>query len=144
MWLLRILPDWFFHVAFFIGVVGVLSTYLLKFIPIPALYVHRTIIQVISVAIIVLSTFMMGAQWNDDKWQAEIHKLELAVKQAETKAAEVTVQTVTEYVDRTKIVREKGEEIIRYVDREVIKIDEVCKIPSEVISIHNLATQEIK
>lgn len=144
MWILNFLPDWVFYAVILAGLAGLLATYLLKLIPFPALYVYRTAIRVVSVSIIIISTFMIGAQWNNDKWKEKVEELETELKVANEKASLVTIQTVTEYKDRTRIIREKGEEIIKIVDREVIKFNDECKIPADVISIHNKAAGESK
>ena len=45
------------------------------------------------------------------------------------------------------MVREKGKDIIQYVDREVIKNQEIikyieqCPVPKEIIDIHNQAAE---
>lgn len=141
MWILKFLPDWIFYVLFFIGVIGVAITYLLKFIPIPALFVYRTPIQIISILLVAFGTFMSGAIWNEDAWKARVAKLEKDVAEAEAKAGQVTVETVTKYVDRTKVIREKGERIVQVVDREVVKFNDICKVPNEVVKIHNDAAK---
>ena len=141
MWILKFLPDWIFYVLFFIGVIGVAITYLLKFIPIPALFVYRTPIQIISILLVAFGTFMSGAIWNEDAWKARVAKLEKDVAEAEAKAGQVTVETVTKYVDRTKVIRQQGERIVQVVDREVIKYNDICKVPNEVVKIHNDAAK---
>lgn len=145
MWILKFLPDWFFYAVLFLGIAGLLATYLLKYIPIPVLYLYRTAIQIAAVVIIFASTFMIGAQWNEDAWKEKVLQLEKEVSEAKAKSNEVTIETVTQYVDRTKIIKEKGEDIIKYVDKEVIKFNNVCKLPTEVINVHNkAATGELK
>ncbi len=84
---------------------------------------------------------MSGAIWNEDAWKARVAQLEKEAAEAQAKSGQVTVETVTKYVDRTKIIREKGNDIVRYVDREVIKIDENCKLPVEVPKLHNSAAK---
>lgn len=141
MWILKFLPDWLFYALFFIGLLGLAATFLLKFIPFPALFIYRTPIQILSILLLAFGTFMSGAIWNEDAWKARVAKLEGEVAEAQNKSAQVTVETVTKYVDRTKVIREKGEEIIKVVDREVVKYNDVCKVPNEVVKIHNDAAR---
>lgn len=84
---------------------------------------------------------MSGAIWNEDAWKARVAKLEKDVAEAEAKAGQVTVETVTKYVDRTKVIRQQGERIVQVVDREVVKYNDVCKIPNEAVKIHNDAAK---
>jgi hypothetical protein len=50
-------------------------------------------------------------------------------------------------VTRTQLVREKGQEVIRYVDREIVRYDTKfapggqCEIPEEFIKAHNDAAE---
>lgn len=141
MWILKFLPDWIFYVLFFVGIIGLAVTYLLRFIPIPALYIYRTPIQIFSILLVAFGTFMSGAIWNEDAWKARVAQLEKEAAEASAKAGQVTVETVTKYVDRTKVIREKGEQIVRVVDREVVKYNDVCKMPEEVVRIHNEAAK---
>lgn len=141
MWILKFLPDWIFYAIFFLGLIGLAATYLLKLIPIPALYVYRTPIQIASILLVAIGTFMSGAIWNEDAWKARVAELEKETAEAQAKSAQVTVETVTKYIDRTKVIKEKGEEIIKVVDREVVKYNDICKIPNEVVKIHNNAAR---
>ena len=42
------------------------------------------------------------------------------------------------------MIRERGEEQIRYIDREITKYNEICKLPKEVITVHNQAAKAPK
>jgi len=84
---------------------------------------------------------MSGAIWNEDAWKARVAQLEKEAAEANAKSGQVTVETVTKYVDRTKVIREKGEQIVRVVDREVVKYNDICKMPEEVVRIHNEAAK---
>ena len=48
MWILEWLPNWIFYAILLLGLLAFAATYLLKLIPIPALYVYRTPIQIAS------------------------------------------------------------------------------------------------
>ena len=80
----------------------------------------------------------------------KIKELEAKVAAAEAKSAEVNTKIVEKIVTKQKIVKERGEDIIRYVDKEIIKYDVKfapggqCEIPKEFINIHNRAAEEIK
>jgi hypothetical protein len=45
---------------------------------------------------------------------------------------------------QTQVIREKGNEIIKYIDREVVKYDQMCEVPKEVINILNEAAEGVK
>lgn len=141
MWLLKFLPDWIFYAIFFIGIAGLAFTYLLKYIPLPIVSVYKVPLQLASITFIVLGTFMSGAVWNESAWKARVAELEQQVQQAQVKSEQIDVQTVTKYVNRTKVIREKGEQIVQIIDREVVKYNDVCKLPGDVIKLHNDAAK---
>jgi len=66
MWILQWLPNWIFYGIFFAGLLGLLATYIMKFIPL--VYVYRTPIQAVSVLLIAIGTYMSGAISNEEAW----------------------------------------------------------------------------
>jgi uncharacterized protein YacL len=80
------------------GILGFLVTYLLKFIPIPALYIYRTPIQIVSVLMIVFGVYMAGSIANEESWQAKIKEVEAKLAEAEAKGAQETVKIVEKVV----------------------------------------------
>ena len=64
-------------------------------------------------------------------------ELETKVAQAEVKSATVNTKVVTKIVTKTQVIKEKGDEVVRYIDREVAKYDAECKIPLVAIKAHD-------
>lgn len=158
MWLLHFLPDWFFFALACLGVLVLAATFLLKYIPVPFVYVYKTPIQIGSIALIIFSTFMSGVMYNENAWLAKVKEMEEKVKIAEQQAKEKNVEIQEKVVYKDRVVKEKGQEIIKYVDRykdrevlkeipgpervrveEVIKYVESCPVPKELLDIHNQA-----
>lgn len=144
MWILNFLPDWLFYATFFLGLIGIAVTYLLKFIPLPVLYVYKTPIQLISISMLALGTFMSGAIHNENAWKEKVAKLEKEFAESQVKSAEITQEVVTKVITKTNTIREKGAETVRYIDREIVKYNEICKLPKEVVKVHNDAAKEVK
>ena len=150
LFILEFLPTWVFLVLFAVGVLGFLVTYFIKFLPIPMVYMYKTPIQIASIALIVFATFMYGGAYNNDAWMAKVKEMEEKVAAAEAKAAEKNVQIEEKIVEKTKVVKEKGDQIIKYIDREVVKKEEVikfvenCPIPKDIIDLHNKAVEIAK
>jgi hypothetical protein len=144
MWIVQFLPDWIFNVILAIGVLGLGVTYFLKFIPIPMIYMYKTPIQLASVVLIVIATFMSGVVYNQNIWLERVAELEKQVEVGKAKSEKVNVEVVTKYVTKTQVIKEKGDEVVKYVDREVIKIDERCTLSEEAIKAHNQAAKERK
>ena len=142
MWILKFLPDWIFYFILIAGVVGLVITHFIRLIPIPFIYMYKTPIQLASVLAIAFGTFMSGAIYNDHAWLERVREMEAKVAAAEAKSAETNVQIVEKIVYDTKVVRERGAEVIKYIDKEIVKYDSMCTIPEEfIITINKVAEQ---
>lgn len=144
MWILEWLPNWIFYGLLAIGLIGWLITYLLKFIPLPQLFIYRNPIQIVSVGLIVVGVYMSGSIANNEAWEAKVKEVQAKLAQAEAKAAEETVRIVEKVVVQQKVVRERGRDVVQYVDREVVKYDTKCEIPPPFVEAHNKAAEGIK
>ena len=113
MWILKWLPYWIFYALFLIGVAGYLATYLLRFIPIPALYMYKTPIQLVSIVLVVVGVFMAGAIHNEEAWIARVKEMEAKVAEAQAKSAEENVKIVEKVVTKTQVVKEKAQEVVK-------------------------------
>jgi uncharacterized membrane protein len=148
MWILQWLPDWIFYGIFFAGLLGLLATYVMKFIPF--VYVYRTPIQAISVLAIAIGTYMSGAISNEEAWQARVKEMEAKVAAAEIESQKENVRIVEKVVKKTEYITRKGQDIVKYVDREVVKYDTKfmpsgqCELPKEFIKALNDAAEPPK
>ena len=138
MWILQFLPNWIFPVLFFVGIILYLVTKTISFLP------HTKIFQAVAVALIFFSTYMIGAISNNNAWLARVKDLEIKVAQAEAKSANTNTEIVEKTVVKTQVIKQRGQDIIKYVDREVIKFDTSCVIPKEFVLIHNQAAEALK
>ena len=144
MWILEWLPNWIFYGILLIGLLGFLITYLLKFIPIPALYMYRAPIQIVSVIFIVIGVYMAGSIANNESWEAKVKEVQAKLAEAEAQGAKETIKIVEKIVVQEKIVRQRGQDIVQYVDREVVKYDNKCEIPPPFVDAHNQAASGTK
>jgi uncharacterized membrane protein len=148
MWILQWLPDWIFYAIFFAGLLGLIATYIMKFIPF--VYVYRTPIQAVSILAIAIGTYMSGAISNEEAWQARVNEMQAKVAAAEVQSVKENIKIVEKVVIKTQIVRTRGQDIIQYVDREIVKYDTkfapggVCEIPKEFIKALNDAAEAPK
>jgi hypothetical protein len=138
MWILQFLPNWIFYLTLFTGIAAFLVTKFVKILP------NAQLIQAASVAVVVVSVFMIGAISNNDAWLAKIKDLEAKVAQAEAKSATLNTEIVEKIVTKTQIVKQRGQDIVKYIDREVVKFDANCAIPKEFVATHNQAAEAPK
>ena len=84
--------------------------------------------------------WLKGASYVQAKWDAATTAQQLAQAQAQIRQAEATVQVVTKYVDRLKIVRETGATIIKEVPVYVSpEADAACVLPRGFVRLHDAA-----
>ena len=148
MWILQWLPNWIFYGIFFAGLLGLLATYVMKFIPF--VYVYRTPIQMVSVLAIAIGTYMSGAISNEESWQTKVKEMEAKVAAAEIQSQKENVKVIEKVVKKTEYITRRGQDIIQYVDKEVAKYDDrfkpggQCELPKEFIKAINNAAEAPK
>lgn len=144
-WMISLIPDWFWTLVLVAGVVGILASWILKFIPFVSTY--RLPIQVSAVIALLVGIYFQGVTANEAKWQAKIVELQQQIAEAETKSKETNVIVQEKIVTKTKVIKEKGKTQIEYVDRvitqdkEVVKYIEQCPVPKVIIDAHNAAAE---
>lgn len=154
MWLLHLLPDslleFIVNAVLILGVVlTILSFFVLNRILrlIPGLASYHTAIQVVSVLILAAGLYFKGGYVTEMIWREEVKKVQEELDKAKNKAAEVVVQVEEKVVFRDRVIKEQGKTLIQYVDREIVKKEEVvkyienCPVPAEIIDVHNQAAQ---
>ena len=143
MWMLSFLPDVFWHILTLGGLFALVIALFLKNITLISTY--RIPLQYGGIAALLFGLWMEGGIANEAKWQAKVKDMEEKVAVAEEKSQEANVKIVTKTVKKLELVRTRGDDIINYVDREVVKDREVikfvenCPIPQIIINTHNAA-----
>lgn len=149
MWLLHFLPDAFLvFVVNAILIVGVVATvvtfFFLKYIVrlMPALSAQVTLMQVVSVVILLFGVYFKGGQVTEQAWRDRVAEVEAQLEEARKESAKVNTVVETKVVTKTQVVKEKANTLIEYVDREIIKEKEAdCRMPQEAIDVHNEAAR---
>jgi hypothetical protein len=149
MWILNFLPDWIFHLIVLAGLAGlVLSTFLLKWIPLVSQY--KLPVQIGSIVALIVGIWFEGGISNEHKWLERVAELEAKIAVAEAQSKQENVKIVEKVVKKTEYITRRGQDIVQYVDREIVKYDEkfkpggVCEIPKEFIKAHNDAAEQPK
>lgn len=133
MWILNWLPDWLFYVMFLTGVASLVIGKLLAHL---RLYAYPA-----GIALIIIGTWYSGGIAKDREWKAKVAEVEAKLAVAETKSAKVNEKIITKVVTKNRIVKLRGDDVVRYIDKEIVKYDNTCKIPLEVITGHNMAAK---
>ncbi len=148
-WMLSLLPDWFWTLVLIAGVLAVLAAWVLKFIPFVSTY--RLPIQVGGILALLVGVYFQGVMSNEEKWQARVKELEAQVAKAEAQSKETNVKVEEKIVYKDRVIKERAKTQIEYIDREVVKREEIvkyveqCPVPQIIIEeINKAATKEVK
>lgn len=131
--------EYFIHVIFITGIIGLIAGFVLGFIPFVGRY--KLPIQVVSIILFSVGLYYEGALAKDREWGLRVAKLEAKLAEAKVEGGKVTAEIVTQVVTQKQIIREKGKTIIEYVNTEVGKHDSTCPIPESVVLSHNAAAK---
>ena len=147
MWILHLLPDalvaWIVNIILIAGAVVTAAGFFVRFIPFVNTY--RIPVQIVGILLLTVGVYFEGGYTTEMAWRERVQEVEAKLEVAEKRSAEVNTEIVTKIVTKTKLVTQRGDDIIKYVDREVVKNQEVirfvenCPIPDIIINTHNAA-----
>ena len=148
-WMIGLVPDavlsglyWLIIAA---GITGVLAGWLGKWIPFYGNYVK--ILQPVGIVLLVAGVWLRGGYDTEMAWRAKVAEAEARVAVAEQQSKETNTVIEQKIVEKTKVIKGKTEYITQYLDREVVKKEEIikyieqCPVPKEIIDIHNQAAE---
>ena len=142
-WIISLIPDsallWVVNATLISGAVLTVTGFFIKFIP--GINVYRFLIQLLGVTLLCLGLYFKGGYATEVMWRERVAELERRVKDAEQRGNEVNTVIQTKIVKKIEQIRINGENIITYVDREIVKYDDSCKIPVEAVKALNAAAQ---
>jgi len=102
----------------------------------------KYLVVVAIVAGVLFAAYKKGANDVQLKWDLEKAQVEKEIAKLKEKQAEKTVEVVVKYVDRVKVVKEKGDAIVTYVDRWITpEENDGCSLPIVFNRLHNFAVQ---
>ena len=148
-WMIGLIPDamlnWVYWAIIAAGITGVLAGWLGKWIPFYGNYVK--ILQPVGIVLLVLGVWLRGGYDTEMAWRAKVAEAEARVAVAEQQSKETNTVIEQKIVEKTKVIKGKTEYITQYLDREVVKKEEIikyieqCPVPKEIIDIHNQAAE---
>ena len=143
MWILHFLPDsvilWFTNAVLLLGIVLAIAGLFAHRIPL--IWQYQLPFKVLGIALLALGVYFRGGYSVEMAWRERVTELETKLAQAHEASEKVNTVVQTRIVTKTKIIKEKADTIVQYVDRdrEIVKFDTTCPIPQEAIDVHNEA-----
>ena len=138
MWFFDFIPETLFYLLFLCSGIGYAIS---LFLPHPVLQKQVKIASVVALGI---SIYLLGMLYVNNSWKAKAAKLQQQVAELEAKSSETNTQIETKIVTKTQIVKQRGDDVIKYVDREIVKINNNCVIPKEFVQAHNQSAEQPK
>ena len=148
-WMLELIPEsvllWLYYTALTAGIIMLAAGWLVKWLP--GISNYKSLIQLAGVVLTAGSLYLLGGYSTEIMWRTRVAEMQAKVDAA--KVASESANTVVEekVITKTKVIKEKGKDIIQYIDREVVKKEEIikyieqCPVPKEIIDLHNAATE---
>jgi len=140
MWILSYLPTWIFYAITVIGILGLISSYVLGMIPLITQY--KLPLQILSVVVIAFGVFIIGGVENELSWQAKVKELEAQVAVATAKSNETNTKIQYKVVTKIKIVKEQVEVVKKEIEIQKEFINADCKINPTAIDLYNKAVAD--
>jgi hypothetical protein len=138
MWLFNLVPQSLFYLLFLASGTGyVISLFL------PNLILQKQV-KLASIAALAISVYLLGMLYVNNWWKDKAEVLQQQVTELEVKSAQTNTVIKNRLVTRTETIRVRGSDIVEYIDREVVKYDAGCVIPSEFVDSHNRAAEQPK
>ena len=146
MWYLSLLPSIVFHAILAAGLLFILVSMVLKSVPFISTYYIP--IRIAGFVLFVVGVYFEGGLGIQAEMISRIKEMEAKVAAAEAESKQVNIKIQEKVVYKQQIVREKGAEVIKYIDREIVKYDTkfapggICELPKEFFISHNEAAKE--
>jgi len=144
MWMLSFIPDsvlqTLIFMILFIGAGGfILGSFGNLFLGIRP---YSSLIKTISTILLVAGVYFYGGYGVEMEWRNKAKELQAEIDRKDAVSAEVTEKIVTQYVEKVKVVKEKGDVIIKEVPKYVTKeSDASCVIPKSFVVLHDSASR---
>jgi len=137
-WIFKIFPDWLWPVLM---VAAIIAFFMSHLVPIKTYQLPIKIIAGITIAVTI---FICGLQYADNRWQQAAQELQAKVDIMQAQSQQVNEVVKEKLITKIQIVKQRGETVVEYVDREVVKYNDVCVIPAEFVRAHNSASEAPK
>ena len=148
MWMLSFIPDAWLHLAVLSVLVLGAVIYVLSYftVLVPPLMPAREFIRILGTLIIVAGVFFYGSYDTEMSWRDRVAEAEARVAKVEVASKTANDKIEAKAKERVKVIYQQGTIVRQYIDREVVKYDDSCKIPDAVVRAHNAAAknEEIK
>lgn len=145
LFLLELLPEWLIHAGLLVGFIGAFLLSIADRLEFLTKYIAP--VRIMSIALVAMGLYLEGGLSVHNDYVVKTSKLEKDLADANAKSQKVNVKIVEKTLTKIEYIKLRGQDIIHYIDREVIKYDakfskgRECELPKEFIKAHNDAAE---
>jgi hypothetical protein len=109
--------------------------------------VYGKVIKNVAGVLLIVGLYLEGGLGVEQDWRKKVAEMEAKVALAEQQSVKENVRIVEKIVKQTEYIKTRSKDIVKYVDREVVKYDTKfasggqCEIPKEFIKALNAAAE---
>jgi hypothetical protein len=143
MWILSFIPDAWLHLAV-LGILGLgIIIYVLSFFIglIPTLIPAKEPVRIIGTILVIAGVYFYGSYDTEESWRKKVAEVEAKVATAEAASKAANNKIEAKAQERVRMIYKNAVVVRQYIDREVVKYDDTCKIPDAVVNAHNAAAK---
>jgi hypothetical protein len=130
------------HLFVVIGMAGVLASYFIKNIPFVTQY--NLPLRIGCAILFVVGVFFEGTLYNEKVWKERVLVLEEKVKVSQLQSDNANKELQKMLDDNNQKIKDVQIAIQDRILKEIVKLDSVCVVPPEAISIINDAARNKK
>jgi hypothetical protein len=143
MWMLSFVPDaWLILAVYGVlasGAVLYIFSYFTAFVP--PLIPFKEPVRIVGTVLVIAGVYFYGSYDTEESWRSRVAEAEARVARAEVVSKEANGKLAKKSAERVQVIKERGTIVRQYIDREVVKYDDSCKIPDAVVKAHNAAAK---
>ena len=144
MWLMSFIPDSVLY-GFILSVMGIGAALFIVgsfTVFLPLVKGWGFIARTVGTILMIGSVYLYGGYGTEMKWRAEAEKLKADMDRKVALSEKNSKQIITKYVTKTKVIKEKGDVIIKEVPKFITKdADAKCIIPKSFVMLHDSAAK---
>lgn len=134
-WIFKIFPDWFWLVPLVLGICAFGLSHL------PPLKLYALPLKIVGGILVACGIFVNGMLYANNRWHEAASKLEAQVQAAQAQSQVTNAQLEQKITVKTQVVRERGRDVVQYIEREVAQHNSGCVVPPEFVRAHNTAAE---
>ena len=135
--IINFIPDWVAVLALALSLTVLVASFVAAWL-IPAQF--RVTLQALAIVVLVAAAALAGAQYNERSWAIRVAEQQAEIARLQAASERVTTEVVTRYIDRTRVVKEKADAVIREIPVYITaEADAACTIPGAAVLLHDAA-----